>query len=347
MNMMQLAREQAESLILRAWKNAAADGALPGSIPGLPTVELPADTTHGDLSSAFCLAVAGSIGMSPRALADTLLRHAGDRGNCLSAVEAAGPGYLNFRLSDKWYADALRSVAETAMRRDRSVEWIAPLPPIEGSDWAVVLRRRFLGQALANILDRTGDAFVCIADENHYVNPQEFSAGSCRVLRNGALADEAPSPADLPLDALRFFFSIRLDRPVTVDLDLAAREDRANPYYRVRYTRDRIARVLRRLAAEGQALPCPADTDLSVLDDGEERALIRLLCRWEDTVGLAARTADPGVISACLTELADRFWPQRRTLLSPDGVAAPARLLLSDTVRMVLEDGLFLLGISF
>ena len=337
--MMQLAREQAERLILRAWNKVAEDGSLPGSAPSLPAVEIPGDDAHGDLTCAFCLAAAGCVGMDSRALADLLCRRMGDKGEYLSAVEAAGPGYLNFRLGDKWYTDALRAAAETARRRGRSNRWAAPAPTVEGPDWADTLRRHFLGQALDNILDRTGDAFVCITEDRDYVNRQEAAAGSCRILRSGVPV-ETPPPADrVPLDALRFLLSARLDRSVTVDLDLAAREDGANPYYRVRYARDRMARVLGRYA-----VPSPADADLSAPQEDEERALVRLLCRWEGAVGRAARTADPGTITAYLTELADRFWARHRELLSPE--AAPARLVLADTVRLVLEDGLGLLGIT-
>jgi arginyl-tRNA synthetase len=342
-----LAREQAESLILRAWKSAADDGLLAGALPLMPAAEFSDDGTRGDLTSAFCLAAAPAAGMEPRALARLLAGRMGDKGIYLSSAEAAGPGYLNFRLSDRWYRESLSLAAEAGSRRSRpESRYPSPIPD-PGKDWGASLRRRIIAQALDNVLERAGACFICIDDEDDYVNRSELVPGPTRLLKNGREAGGDVPPADLPLDALRFLLCTRLDRPVTVDLDVAARSDRANPYYRVRYARDRINRVLRRLA-DGEQPVCPAGVELSAPTDGESRSLIRMLSRWDELTAAAARTADPGLIPDYLLALADRFWKQRRALLPPVGSAPadPARTLLCSTVLAVLEDGLRLLGIA-
>ena len=348
MNMLQLAREQAGRLILRAWTAAVSDDAVTGPIPLLPAAEPSADPVRGDLSSPFCLAAAGPAGLPAPTLARMLVRYMDCRDTCFTQVEAAGPGYLNFRLSDAWYAHALRAMSETAMRRaSASAADAAPLPVLREAEWADALRRRFLGQALANILDRTGDAFVCIPDEDHYVNREAAGSGTSRILQGGTPVTTPPAVDTLPSDALRFLLCVRLDRDVSVDLDLARRQDAANPYYRVRYVRDRIVRLLERCARVGRCVPDPAQTDLPAPHGDGERALIRLLCRWDDVVSRAARTADPGLLSEWLTNLADSWWDLRRALLPADPASADSTpLLLSHAVRLVLEDGLSLLGIA-
>lgn len=342
------ALEQAERLILRAWNNAVAAGSLTEAVPAMPSVDLTGDGAHGDLTSAFCLIAARAAGMEPRALADLLLRHMDRKGTCLSAVEAAGPGYLNFRLSDKWYADTVRSVAQTARLCGGKHLWTAPLSPEPGPGWAAALRRRALSQALENILERAGMCFLCIDDEENYVNLKELVPGPTRLVRSGEILCGEIPPGDLPLEALRFFLCQRLDRPVTVDLDLAAREDGANPLYRVRYTRDRISRVLQRLEDGELRSPCPAEADPPAPWSEEARSLIRLLSRWNDATSRAAHTADPGLVAAYLLQLADSFRDLRKELLplDPQAPVSSARLNLCDAVRLVLEDGLLLLGVS-
>ncbi len=343
-----LALEQAELLILRAWSGAVADGSLTEAIPVMPTAAFSPDGIHGDLMSAFCLPAAWAAGMDARDLAGILLRHAGETPDYLSSVTVAGPGYLNFRLHDRWYEDALRFSAEAILRRRRPESWGLSPVPSPGENWRVSLRRRIVAQALDNVLDRAGRRFICIDDDDHYVNSSAPASASVRLFLNGRELSGDTPPSDLPLDALRFLLCVRLDRPVTIDLDSAAREDRSNPYYRVRYARDRIRRVLCRFSDSGYPVPSPGEADFSAPWDGQARSLIQVLCRWDELTAQAARTADPGLIPEYLLTLADRFWAMRRSLLPEDTGTPPdpARMLLCDTVRLTLDDGLGLLGIS-
>ncbi|MFW6198934.1 MAG: arginine--tRNA ligase [Gemmatimonadota bacterium] len=67
-----------------------------------PTVvlERPREPEHGDWASNAALVHASVLGRPPRALAEEICRSLDLRGAGVTEVEVAGPGFLNFRLSD-------------------------------------------------------------------------------------------------------------------------------------------------------------------------------------------------------------------------------------------------------
>ncbi len=81
----------------------AGDVALP-EVPDV-RVERPRDPAHGDWATNVALASAKAAGMNPRALADLLAARVADHPD-VAAVEVAGPGFINLRLS----ASALQRV---------------------------------------------------------------------------------------------------------------------------------------------------------------------------------------------------------------------------------------------
>ena len=48
--------------------------------------------------------------MAPKKIAETLVAEINLEGSYFSKVEIAGPGFMNFFLGDKWYADVLQNV---------------------------------------------------------------------------------------------------------------------------------------------------------------------------------------------------------------------------------------------
>ena len=61
-------------------------------------VEPPRDSAHGDLSTNAAMVVAKPLGKNPREVATTLAEHFGKDPD-VTAVEVAGPGFINFRLA--------------------------------------------------------------------------------------------------------------------------------------------------------------------------------------------------------------------------------------------------------
>ena len=110
MNMIQNARVQVLSLTWAAYEKAAAAGLLPEGVTVKPAVEIPKDTANGDYTTTFCLAAAKAMRMNPRQVAQILMDNMELEGSYFTSVEMAGPGFLNFRLGTKWFADTVACI---------------------------------------------------------------------------------------------------------------------------------------------------------------------------------------------------------------------------------------------
>ena len=153
---------------------------------------------------------------------------------------------------------------------------------------------------------------------------------------------------EIPVDACRYFFNAKPETQMEFDLGLAVREDSENPVYYVQYAHARICTLLKNLAADGHAVPAPDTVDFSLLTDPTELALIKQIANYCDIVRLAARDYDPSFINRYLTELAaafHKFYNACRIKGEAEGLLN-ARLLLADTARSVLRNGMELIGCS-
>ena len=106
-NRIEQARAAVDACIREAYLRAAAALDLPEGADVRGSVEQPKDTANGDYTTTFCLAAAKAMKMNPRQVAQTLIDNMALEGSYFTSVELAGPGFLNFRLGDKWYADVL------------------------------------------------------------------------------------------------------------------------------------------------------------------------------------------------------------------------------------------------
>ena len=81
-----------------------------GEIAGAPVeLERPKDASHGDFATNVALRSAKAIGRSPRELAQELAEGVVALDEIESA-DVAGPGFLNLRVTDAFYVDALREI---------------------------------------------------------------------------------------------------------------------------------------------------------------------------------------------------------------------------------------------
>lgn len=77
----------------------------------MPEIQRPKDESHGDLASNCAMKYAKAFGMPPRELAQCLASVLqGDQQ--IQSVEVAGPGFLNFRMSDNWMDQLVCQILE-------------------------------------------------------------------------------------------------------------------------------------------------------------------------------------------------------------------------------------------
>ena len=153
---------------------------------------------------------------------------------------------------------------------------------------------------------------------------------------------------EVSVDAARWYFNAKPDTQMEFDLGLAVREDSENPIYYVEYAHARICSLLRAMAEEGTAVPAQSAVDKSLLTGETEQAHIKQIAQFCEEIKLAARDYDPSHINRYLQELAacfHRFYNACRIKGEAPAVQA-ARLKLADETRMVLKNGLKLIGVD-
>ncbi|MEG1017357.1 MAG: arginine--tRNA ligase, partial [Oscillospiraceae bacterium] len=153
------------SAIEAAYNTAVAKGVLPNFGLGEYTVEIPADTSHGDFATNAALCAARTLKLPPQKIAAALLDNL-DLGNSgFSKAEMAGPGFLNFFLSNDYYSDVVRAVLSQKERFGHTdfgraekvmVEFVSANPT--GPMHLGNARGGALGDCLASILDAAGFA---------------------------------------------------------------------------------------------------------------------------------------------------------------------------------------------
>ena len=151
---------------------------------------------------------------------------------------------------------------------------------------------------------------------------------------------------EVPVDAARWYFNAKPDTQMDFDLGLAVREDSENPIYYVEYAHARICSLLRAMAEEGVTVGAAAD--ISLLNGETEKALLKQIAQYCEEIKLAARNYDPSHINRCLQELAacfHRFYNACR-IKGAEADVQSARLKLADAARIVLKNGLALIGVD-
>lgn len=126
-------------------------------------MEIPKDTANGDYTTTFCLAAAKALKKNPRQVAQILMDHMDLAGSYFTSVEMAGPGFLNFRLGDKWFRDTVACVEregadygcnDTLKGQKIMVEFVSanPTGPMHMGN----ARGGVLGDTLASVLQKSG-----------------------------------------------------------------------------------------------------------------------------------------------------------------------------------------------
>ena len=150
---------------LRDGLQAALKGAGVAAAPVEIAIERPRDRSHGEWSSNVALAAAKAAGRPPRQLAEQIVAHlSAEPPPHVVAVEAAGPGFVNFRLAPSWLHEVLVEVvgagvdgyarSEAGAGRSVSVEFVSanPTGPLHAGHgrWAAY------GDSLCRLLEHCG-----------------------------------------------------------------------------------------------------------------------------------------------------------------------------------------------
>jgi arginyl-tRNA synthetase len=154
------------------------------------------------------------------------------------------------------------------------------------------------------------------------------------------------------VDALRYTLArYPVDSPLTLDVEEITRASAENPVYYVQYAHARLSSVLRNADDLGIA-PAGEEFDPGLLTHEREGDLLRALAEFPRVVAAAAQLREPHRVARYLEETAGtfhRFYDVCRVLPQGDEEAGElhrARLLLVAATRVVLGNGLALLGVT-
>ena len=152
-------------LIERAKKDI--DERIKKAVPGLAeasgSVSIPKNTQNGDFAANHAMAGAKALHAAPRKIAEDILAGIDLAGSWFTGAEAAGPGFLNFRLGDGWYSDVLNTVfaeggdygrSEERNHKKAMVEFVSANPT--GPMTIGNARGGVLGDTMASVLDWSG-----------------------------------------------------------------------------------------------------------------------------------------------------------------------------------------------
>ncbi len=157
------AEDQLRGVLTAAAQAAVAAGELPDQPLPEYVIEVPADRKNGDLAANVAMVSAKAFHAAPRKIADTLAAHLVLDGTYFARAEVAGPGFMNFFLSDAYYGDIVADIVACGDAYGRSdfgggekvmVEFVSanPTGPMHMGN----ARGGALGDCLAAVLDAAG-----------------------------------------------------------------------------------------------------------------------------------------------------------------------------------------------
>ncbi|MCX5874990.1 MAG: arginine--tRNA ligase [Deltaproteobacteria bacterium] len=150
-------------------------------------------------------------------------------------------------------------------------------------------------------------------------------------------------------DVARFFFLMRkADSQLEFDLDLATKTSQENPVYYVQYAHARLHSIRRQAEAKGVILGNLEDAPLARLTLDDETHLLKAMAAFPALVEGAALDLAPHRLVFFLQDVAGQFhsYYNKHRIVSEDAELSRARLWLAMGIRVVLRNGLALIGVS-
>jgi arginyl-tRNA synthetase len=248
------------ALFRDALVRAARSGAVdldPSDVPE-PALERPRLAEHGDWATNVALVLAKAAKAPPRAVAEAMVTHL-ELPDWVAGVEVAGPGFVNIRLDQRWFAGLVRRVlaegdafgaVDLGHRERVNVEFISanPTGPLHVGN----ARLAPTGDALANLLTLTGHK----VEREYYINDAGGQYDRLGASVEAAYLSLLGRPAEPPADGYKGDYVADLavelqaeQGDALADLDPAERRARIT-HWAFRLMLDGIRQTLARLDIE-------------------------------------------------------------------------------------------------
>ncbi|MEW6499948.1 MAG: arginine--tRNA ligase [Thermodesulfobacteriota bacterium] len=150
-------------------------------------------------------------------------------------------------------------------------------------------------------------------------------------------------------DVARFFFLMRkADSQLEFDLALATQQSQENPVFYVQYANARLTSIAKQAEGKGVVRGELSEALLARLTAEEELHLLKAMAAYPALVEHAALALEPHRIVFFLQELAAHFhsYYNKHRVIGEDVELSRARLWLCEALRVVIRNGLTLIGVS-
>ena len=148
-------------------------------------------------------------------------------------------------------------------------------------------------------------------------------------------------------DIVRFFFIMRGNKThLEFDLNLATENSDKNPVFYLKYAHARVCSILKNIENSEKLLN--SEYNLNNLNTFEEIDLIKSVLEFPEAIKLAAQKCEPQVLVEYLRDIASRFssFYHNCQIKGEEIDIQQSRLILANSVRVVLSNGLKILGIK-
>jgi len=152
---------------------------------------------------------------------------------------------------------------------------------------------------------------------------------------------------DVGVDVVRYFFIMRsMNSHLNFDLDLAADQSEKNPVFYLQYAHARICNIIKH--SESLGVDPHDNYDVSLLIHKAELDLLKTIDQFIDIMDVAYKTLEPQVVANYLQSLATKFhkFYSECRVINEDQALTAARIALINAVKVILSNGLRVLGIS-
>ena len=148
-------------------------------------------------------------------------------------------------------------------------------------------------------------------------------------------------------DVVRYFFIMRgMNTHLNFDLDVAADQSEKNPVYYLQYAHARICNIIKH--GETMGISTNSNYNPTLLDNPAEIRLLKNLDKFPSMVENVLQTLEPQTIATYLHDTAiffHKFYAECH-VITDDAELTNARIALVSATRIILANGLGLLGIS-
>ena len=171
--------------------------------------------------------------------------------------------------------------------------------------------------------------------------PVKMSTRKANFISLNSLIDEVGP------DVTRFFFIMRsMNTHLNFDLNLAKEQSDANPVFFIQYAHARCCNMLRRFDGDIKSIDSSV---LNQLKNELESQITSKLLEFPDIIKKCSDSLEPQNISNYLAELSSSFhsyYARERVIDLDNKTLTEARIYLVNALRIVIRNGLCILGVS-